>query len=118
MCDKGFKMVPSIKGKNSVEDGIEFLKSYDIVIHERCQHTIGEFLTYSWKIDPRTDEVLPILVDKNDHCIDALRYSLEEERHAARPLIMPAAVLQKFAARARLDQAMGMPGRNRFARAR
>jgi phage terminase large subunit len=75
-------MKESIKGKGSVEDGIEFLKSFDIVVHPRCTRTIEEMTTYSWKIDPRTEEILPILADKDNHVIDALRYALEGTRRS------------------------------------
>jgi phage terminase large subunit len=76
----GFRISPAKKGKNSVEDGIEFLKSYDIVIHPRCKHTTDEMMTYSWKVDKRTQEVLPVLEDANNHVIDSLRYALEGTR--------------------------------------
>ncbi len=74
------KMVGSLKGAGSVEDGIEFLKSHDIVVHPRCQHAIDELASYSWKVDPHTNEVLPVLEDKNNHVIDSLRYALESAR--------------------------------------
>jgi phage terminase large subunit len=70
------------KGPGSVEDGIEFLKSYDIVVHPRCRHTIDELTLYSYKTDPLTSEVLPILGDKKNHVIDALRYAVEGTRRA------------------------------------
>ena len=74
----GFPRIkPAMKGKGSVEDGIEFLKSYDIVIHPRCKHTIDEFSLYSYKVDKLTDEVLPVLEDKKNHVIDAARYAVE-----------------------------------------
>ena len=76
------KMTYSVKGKGSVEDGIEFLKSFDIVVHPRCQHTIDELLAYRWKVDPKTGEILPIPEDKNNHVIDALRYACEGARRA------------------------------------
>ena len=70
MRTHGFRnMTAAVKGKNSVNDGIEFLKSYDIVIHPRCVHTIDEMAKYSYKIDARTNEVLPILIDAENHCI-------------------------------------------------
>jgi phage terminase large subunit len=56
------------------------LKSYDIVVHPRCRHTRDELLTYSWKVDPKTQEILPILADKANHVIDSLRYALEGVR--------------------------------------
>lgn len=63
------RMVRARKGKGSIEDGIEFMKSYDIVVHPRCPNVIEELNKYSWKIDPLTNEVLPILQDKNNNCI-------------------------------------------------
>lgn len=71
------RIKPAKKGSGSVEDGIEFLKSYDIVVHPRCKHMIDELTLYSWKTDPVTDEVLPVLDDKHNHVIDALRYAVE-----------------------------------------
>ncbi len=66
------------KGKGSVEDGIAFLKSFDaIVIHPRCTQTIQEFDLYSYKVDKLSGDVLPVLEDKFNHVIDALRYALE-----------------------------------------
>lgn len=74
----GFNMVPAKKGKGSIEDGIQHLKSYDmIIIHSSLDEVIKEFSTYSYKVDKTTEEVLPIIVDDNNHYIDALRYALE-----------------------------------------
>ncbi len=70
------------KGAGSVEDGIEFLKNYDIVVHPDCVHTIDELTHYSYKVDKLTDKVLPILKDEKNHVIDALRYALEDVRWA------------------------------------
>ena len=64
------------KGKGSVEDGIEWLRSFDeIVVHERCGQFLDEARLYSYKVDPRTGEVLPIIVKAYDHGWDALRYA-------------------------------------------
>lgn len=71
------KIVPATKGQGSVEDGIEFLKSYDIVVHPRCRHTADELALYAYKTDKLTGEVLPVLEDKKNHVIDALRYAVE-----------------------------------------
>lgn len=76
------RMKPAKKGAGSVEDGIEFLKSYDIVVHPRCKHTIDELTLYSYKTDRLTGEVLPVLEDKKNHVIDALRYAVESTRRA------------------------------------
>lgn len=73
----GFKIREAIKGAGSVEDGIEFLRSYDIIVHPRCKHVADELALYAWKTDPLTGAILPVLEDKNNHTIDALRYALE-----------------------------------------
>lgn len=73
---------PAIKGARSVEEGVEFLKSFDIVVHPRCQHMIDELTLYSFKLDPLTGDVLPVLADKDNHCLDALRYAMEGARRA------------------------------------
>lgn len=77
------------KGPRSVEEGIAFLQSYDIVVHPRCRHVIDELTLYSYKQDPLTGKVLPLLEDKNNHCIDALRYACEGIRHAGPAKLPP-----------------------------
>lgn len=82
MNRSGFpKMLGAVKGPGSVEDGIEFLKSYDIVIHPRCQDVIDEFRLYSYEIDKKTQQVTARLEDRRNHRIDAIRYALETMRH-------------------------------------
>lgn len=66
------------KGKGSVEDGIEFIRSFDeVVIHPSCEQCATEFRLYSYKTDRHTGDVLTDIVDDNNHYIDALRYALE-----------------------------------------
>ena len=75
----GYTVWGSKKGPGSVEDGVAFIRSFrGVMIHERCKHTADEFKLYSYKKDRLTDEVLPVLEDKHNHCIDALRYALEK----------------------------------------
>ena len=83
MQKHGFpKIMPAVKGPKSVEEGVEWLKSFDIVVHPRCVHTIDELTHYRYKIDPLTNKVLPVLEDKSNHVIDALRYACEAVRRA------------------------------------
>jgi phage terminase large subunit len=84
VANQGFGIVPSIKGKGSVEDGIEFLKTLDIVVHPRCRHTSDELSFYSWATDLKTEKIIhpPRLEDKENHLIDALRYAVEEVRRS------------------------------------
>jgi phage terminase large subunit len=83
MVKHGFpKIRPAIKGAKSLDEGVEFLKSFDIVVHPRCKHLIDELTLYSYKTDDLTGDVLPILADKDNHVIDALRYACEGARRA------------------------------------
>jgi len=78
------KIMPAVKGARSLEEGIEFLRSFDIVVHPRCKHTIDELTLYSYKRDPLTDKVIPVLEDKDNHVIDAIRYACEGARRVAK----------------------------------
>ena len=72
------KIEGSKKGKGSVEDGIQFIRSFKkVYIHPRCRNTLNEFNTYSWKTDRQSGDILDTPVDANNHWIDALRYALE-----------------------------------------
>lgn len=83
MQRNGFsRMKPAIKGAGSVEEGVEFLKSYDIVVHPDCTHVVDELTLYSYEIDKKTGEITSKLQDKKNHTIDAARYALEAVRRA------------------------------------
>jgi phage terminase large subunit len=85
MQKHGFpKMAATIKGTGSVEEGIQFLQSFDIVVHPRCTHAIDELTLYKYKTDPLTNKVIPVLEDKNNHVIDAIRYACEGARRVGK----------------------------------
>lgn len=78
LARKGFNIIGAEKGKGSVEDGIEFLRTFEkIIIHPRCRGAIDNFSNYRWKQDKITQEVLPIPADGSDHWPDSARYALE-----------------------------------------
>ena len=84
MKRNGYPRIQSAaKGAGSVEDGIEWLKSFDLIVHPRCKHTISELSAYRYKQDKLTGAVLPIFEDKNNHLIDALRYACEGARRGS-----------------------------------
>lgn len=78
------------KGKGSVEDGVEWLRGFDVVLHPRCVHAEREFTMYSYRTDPQTGDIIPRLEDANNHVIDALRYATEKLHR--RPTRRPALV--------------------------
>ena len=79
MKNSGFNIITADKWKGSVEDGVEHLRgAYDaIVVHSRCQNTAREMRNYSYKTDRLTGDILPEIVDLNNHTIDSLRYALD-----------------------------------------
>lgn len=77
------KINAAVKGARSLEEGVAFLQSFDIIVHPRATHVIDELTLYSYKTDPLTGKVLPLLQDKHNHCIDSLRYACEGARKAA-----------------------------------
>lgn len=74
---QGFNIVACPKWKGSIEDGIAYIRGFEkVYIHPRCKKTYNEFKFYSYKQDRITGEVLPIVLDKDNHFIDGLRYAL------------------------------------------
>lgn len=72
--------MPRIEGvkkwAGSVEDGIEFLKSFkQIVIHVQCQAMQQEARLYSYQVN-KAGDILPKVEDANNHYWDAVRYAL------------------------------------------
>lgn len=83
------KMRRSRKGPGSVKHGVTFLQGFDIVINPTCVHLLKEMKNYSYKIDRLTEEVLPVIVDKFNHLIDALRYAVEDLHKKGKKLLKP-----------------------------
>lgn len=93
--NNGFPRIRSaLKGARSLEEGVEWLKSYDLVVHPRCEHLIQELGSYSYKTDSLTGLVTPMLEDKDNHVIDSLRYACEGARRAlaAKPVTFTASI--------------------------
>ena len=64
------------KWPGSVEDGITWMRSHkSIVIHPDCKQTIHEAGHYKHKIDRKTGDVLPDIIDADNHMMDGIRYA-------------------------------------------
>ena len=75
---KGFIITGASKWSGSVEDGIEFIKSFrQVIIHPDAKETYEEFKNYSYKVDRLTQDVTTDIIDAWNHCIDSIRYALE-----------------------------------------
>jgi phage terminase large subunit len=85
------RMVGATKGKGSVEDGVEHIRSYRrVVIHPRCIHAAEEARLWSFKVDRLSGDVLPDLKPGNDHIFDGVKYALEPIIRAGKPGKKPA----------------------------
>ena len=77
MRSKHYNVIAAEKWNGSVEDGIQYLRSFSCIhVHERCKAIVEEFDLYQYKVDRQTGEILRVPVDKFNHYIDAIRYSL------------------------------------------
>lgn len=66
------------KGKDSVNNGIDFIQDYKIFIHPKCVNFITEIGNYTWDTDTKTGKKLNRPIDDFNHLMDAMRYALEE----------------------------------------
>jgi len=66
----------SKKGPDSINHGIQRLQQFEIIVHPSCTRTIEELENYSWKKD-KNGEYTDKPVDAFNHCLDALRYSIQ-----------------------------------------
>lgn len=97
MKKHGFNISAAKKWSGSVEDGLAVLKSFEkIVVHPRCKHAADEFGLYSYKVDKNNGDILPVLVDKDNHVIDAIRYALDGYIKGPGPLKMSSEVRTKM----------------------
>lgn len=72
--DYGVMAMPCVKGKSSVNYGIQYLQQFHIVIHKTLQNAINEFSLYQWDKN-RDGEAINKPIDRYNHFIDATRYA-------------------------------------------
>lgn len=64
------------KGKDSINNGIQFIQNFEIIIHPRCTNFLTEINNYTWDKD-KFGNCINRPVDDFNHCMDALRYGCE-----------------------------------------
>ena len=69
----GWNIRPSIKGRDSINAGIDLLKRYKIHLTQDSNNAIQEFRNYKWDED-RSGKTINKPIDRHNHLIDALRY--------------------------------------------
>lgn len=76
----GLRVRGAKKGPDSVEYGIKFMQSLEAIVIDpaRCPRAAAEFYGYELERDSRGD-FKACYPDKDNHCIDAARYALEDD---------------------------------------
>lgn len=64
------------KGKDSINNGIDFISDFKIVIHPKCVNFLTEISNYTWDKD-KFGKKLNKPIDDFNHLMDAMRYALE-----------------------------------------
>ena len=65
------------KGKDSINNGIQWIQELEIIVHPRCVNFLTEISNYQWDTDKFGNKVnKPI--DGYNHLMDAMRYALEK----------------------------------------
>lgn len=72
----GLRISGAKKGKDSINNGIQWIQDLEIIIHPRCVSFLTEISSYQWKKD-KFDKKLNEPEDDNNHLMDAMRYALE-----------------------------------------
>jgi len=75
--DYGLKIKGAEKGKDSVNNGIQWIQDFQIIIHPRCVNFITEISNYTWAKDKFGNKLNEPIGDFN-HLMDAMRYGLEK----------------------------------------
>lgn len=81
------RITPSLKGSDSIRSGINTVCEYKLYVHPDCKNTIAELSAYAWAKDKYGNQ-LDKPEDKNNHLMDALRYSFKgiEYFHPEKPV--------------------------------
>ena len=70
-----YRAVSSIKGKDSIINGIQLLQQYEIIVSPKCICIQEELKNYTWKKD-KDGNYINTPIDKFNHGLDSMRYGV------------------------------------------
>lgn len=73
----GLRITGASKGKDSVNNGIQWIQDFEIIIHPRCVNFLTEISNYTWDTD-KFGNKLNVPIDDFNHLMDAMRYGFEQ----------------------------------------
>ena len=82
----GLRVQPAKKGKDSIQNGIQWIQDLEIIIHPRCVNFLTEISNYTWDKD-KFGTKLNVPIDDFNHLMDAMRYALEKHIAAKKWLV-------------------------------
>lgn len=65
------------KGKDSINNGIQWIQDLEIIVHPRCVNFLTEISNYTWETD-KFGAKLNRPIDDFNHLMDSMRYALED----------------------------------------
>ena len=75
--DDGVNIIGAVKGKDSVNNGIQLLQGLEIYYTANSHNIEEEVLNYVWRVDKK-DKCLNIPIDAYNHAMDAARYKITD----------------------------------------
>lgn len=73
----GLRARTAKKGKDSIQNGIQWIQDLEIIIHPKCVNFLTEISNYTWDKD-KFGSKLNVPIDDFNHIMDAMRYALEQ----------------------------------------
>ncbi|MCQ2477633.1 MAG: PBSX family phage terminase large subunit [Clostridia bacterium] len=74
------RIVPSVKGRDSILNGISKICEYEITVNPKCVNTVKELSSYIYS-DSNKENGRPLPKDCDNHLMDALRYAFEDVKY-------------------------------------
>ena len=73
----GLRITGAVKGKDSINNGIQWIQDCEIIIHPRCVNFLTEISNYTWDTD-KFGNKMNVPIDDFNHLMDAMRYGFEQ----------------------------------------
>ena len=83
----GLSIVPTVKGKDSVNSGIQLVQDQRISYTKRSHNIRKEYNNYLWRTDKSTGRYINEPEQGFDHANDALRYALTDIIKSGEPVV-------------------------------
>lgn len=78
----GLRVHGARKGRDSINNGIQYIQDYQIIVHPRCVNFLTEINNYTWDSDKFGDRI-NVPIDDFNHLMDALRYAVSDLQKGA-----------------------------------